>query len=110
MLEQAGELREKYRARLQTEIDNLRSTVRASSTTSSILSCEAAEFVPSSLPQLDYYRYYQQDSYLPTHYSGYDQQYFCYDQTSLSNQSQVESSTTEPDAQIWNNMLDILKT
>ena len=106
MLELARELREQYKVKLQTEMDKLRSPVRASSTPSSLLSCEAAEFIPSNSSQTQFYRYYQQD-YFPTLYPGYDQQYLCYDHPE---EPHTEAAPVVPDIQIWNNMMDILKS
>ena len=103
MLEQASELRDQYQVRLQAEIDKLRSPVRASSTPSSLLSCEAAEFVPSS----QFYSYYQQESYYPNLYPGYQQQYLCYDEP---DEPPTEAAKLVPESQIWNNMMDILKS
>ena len=118
MLEQAGELREKYKQRLQEEMEKLKNPVwpsitsTTSSTPTSFLSCEAAEFVPSSQLQSNYYSYYQHGRYIPTFYSGYDQEYYCYDQGSLPFQPQVDQPKQPPatEDRIWTNMLEILKT
>ena len=111
MLEQVSQLREQYKVKLEEEIEKLRSPVRPPSTTASVLSSEAAEFVPSSNPhpQSNYYNYYQHQGYFPTFYPGYEPDY-CYDQVNVTYSQHMQPPQTGIEANIWSNMLDILKT
>ena len=115
MLEQASQLRLQYREKLQAEIDKLRSPIRPPSSSSSLLSYEAAEFIPSSspnlplpLPQSDYYNYYQQAEYLPALYPQYQPSY-CYNQATLTYEHPAHQTRTDCETNVWSNMLDILK-
>ena len=110
MLEQVGQLREQYNVKLQEEIEKLKSPIRPSSTTSSMLSSEAAEFIPSSSLQSTYYNYYQHEGYFPTCYPGYEPDYRYNDQFIVAYSQYVEPSQTCIEANILSNMLNILKT
>ena len=104
-------MREQYKVKLEEEVEKLRSPVRPPSTTASVLSSEAAEFVPSSFSnsQSNYYNYYQHQGYFQTFYPGYEPDY-CYDQVNVTYSRHMQPPQTGIEANIWSNMLDILKT
>ena len=118
MLEQSSQLREQYKVRLQEEIEKLTSPVtvpvpiRHPSTSSSMLSSEAAEFIPSSNLETSYYDYdyYQQEGYFPTCYPGYEPDYCYNDQFNVAYSQHIEPPQTGIEANILSNMLNILKT
>ena len=120
MLEQASLLREKYKVKLQDEIENLKNPIRPPSATSSLLSSEAAEFIPSSNLQTNlqtnYYNYYPHEGYFPSCYPGYEPDYCYNDQFNVSHSQYNdyndynESPQTGIEANILSNMLNILKT
>ena len=125
MLEQASQLRDQYNVKLQEEIEKLKSPVlsvpssvpiRPPSTSSSMLSSEAAEFIPSSNLQTNlqtnYYDYYQhqQEGYFPTCYPSYEPDYCYNDQFNVAYSHHLEPPQTGIEANILSNMLNILKT
>ena len=117
MLEQASELRDQYKVKLQEEIEKMKSPIsfRSPSASSSMLSSEAAEFIPSNILQPNYYDYYQhqeqEEVYFPTCYPGYEPDYCYNDQFSVAySHHHVEPQQTGIEANILSNMLNILKT
>ena len=114
MLRQVSQLREQYNVKLQEEIEKLKSPIRPSSTTSSMLSSEAAEFIPSSSLQTNYYNYYQHEGHFPTVYPSYEPDYSYNDQFNdqfnVAYSHHIEPSQTGIEANILSNMLNILKT
>ena len=120
MLEQVSQLRDQYNVKLQEEIEKLKSPVPSSdlirppSTSSSMLSSEAAEFIPSSNLQGNYYDYeyyhHQQEGYFPTCYPSYEPDYSYNDQFNVAYSHHLEPPQTGIEANILSNMLDILKT
>ena len=111
MLEQASQLRDQYKVKLQEEIENLKSPIRPPSAASSMLSSEAAEFIPSSNLETNYYNYnYQHEGYFPSFYPGYEPDYGYNDQFNVPYSQHNEPSQTGIEANILSNMLNILKT
>ena len=119
MLSQADALREQYKLRLAEEIEKIKNPVpvvtspsllaRPSSVTSSVLSHEAAEFVPS-FPVPDTSSSWQ----YPAYYNTYDTQYNysgdSYYFHPVHEDGEVGDSLALPsEGHIWGNMLNILK-
>ena len=119
-------LREAYRSRIEEEIEKITNPApppsyayRPPSNSSSMLSYEAAEFVPSSVsssywpPETaehynqygDNYSYYYNDGL--TYFSG--QSYYQDHEKIEHIENQEISSEHLNQAKIWDNMLDILK-
>ena len=127
LLSQTETLRTQYKARLEEEVEKITnpapvSWYRPASNSSSMLSCEAAEFVPSwasTNTGVSYFsqyvdtNYYNENHYNLYNYDTsagltyYDENY--YYQTDQLKTSEVEC-VNESKSEIWNNIVDILKS
>merc|ERR1712098_668565 len=108
LLSQTELLREQYKTKLQEEIErilNPPSVPRPPSNSSSTLSCDAAEFVPSSTfwPQVNSFHGQFSESY-------YDQYNYYENLHNYANlEENFEEETLLRPKEVWGNMLDILK-